>query len=209
MKKKELERILNLVPRHPSPKIHFEQYSTPATLAATMLWIAEEHYHDISGKRVVDLGSGTGRLGLGAAVLGGQTLLLDIDYEALQVARSQAVQLGIYDRVDLVATDVLHLPFRENIVFDTVIQNPPFGVHRKGSDIAFLEKALALTGTIYSLHKANTISYIRSFLRKHHPSLVVDVLLEEEICIPPEYMFHRKRRHCFKVSLIRVHRPRQ
>jgi len=204
MKKKTLERLLNLIPRHPSPKIQFEQYSTPATLAATLLWIAEEHYHDVFSKRVVDLGSGTGRLGLGAAILGGQALLVDVDYGALYIARERAVHLKIYDKVDLVVADVMLLPFRENIMFDTAIQNPPFGIHRRGSDIMFLKTALTLSKTIYSIHKANTIEYIKRFLRRYPSLFSIEVLLSEKICIPPEYSFHKKRKHCFKVSLIRI-----
>ena len=34
-KKKHLEMILENVPGHPNPKVDLEQYSTPATIAAT------------------------------------------------------------------------------------------------------------------------------------------------------------------------------
>lgn len=38
--------------------------------------------------------------------------------------------------------------------FDTVLQNPPFGVQKRGADRRFLEKALAAANTVYSLHKS-------------------------------------------------------
>jgi putative methylase len=36
--------------------------------------------------------------------------------------------------------------------FDTVIQNPPFGVQKRTADRRFLEKALQLAAAVYSLH---------------------------------------------------------
>ena len=52
-----------------------------------MLYIAAYTNNDIIGKRVLDLGCGTGRLGLGAAFLGAETVLgVDIDKSALKVA---------------------------------------------------------------------------------------------------------------------------
>ena len=37
-KKKHLEMILEKVPNHPNPKVGLEQYSTPATIAADLVW---------------------------------------------------------------------------------------------------------------------------------------------------------------------------
>ena len=36
--------------------------------------------------------------------------------------------------------------------FDTVLQNPPFGVQKRHADRRFLEKALELGNAVYSLH---------------------------------------------------------
>ena len=36
--------------------------------------------------------------------------------------------------------------------FDTVLQNPPFGVQKRGADRTFLEKALQVADSVYSLH---------------------------------------------------------
>jgi predicted RNA methylase len=204
MKKRELESIISKIPRHPSPKVHLEQYSTPATLAATALWIAEEHYHDVAGNSILDLGSGTGRLGLGAALLGGFVVLVDVDYDAILVARDSALKLDVYGQVDLLVANVPLLPIRENFLFGAVIQNPPFGVHRRGSDVVFLREALKRSRKVYSIHKADSVGYIRKLIQEADSSLKVEVLLEEKICIPPEYSFHKKRKHCFRVCLIRV-----
>ena len=48
----------------------------------------ESGFGDFEGKRVIDLGAGTGMLSIGAALLGASHVLaLDIDPEALEVAQ--------------------------------------------------------------------------------------------------------------------------
>uniref|UniRef100_A0A7C1T1S8 Methyltransferase domain-containing protein n=1 Tax=Thermofilum pendens TaxID=2269 RepID=A0A7C1T1S8_THEPE len=203
LRKKELEKLLNSIPAHPSPKVELEQYSTPSTAAATVLWIAEFHYHDISGKRIIDLGCGTGRLGLGAALLGADyVVMVDVDDEALRIARLCSHKLKLDGRVDLVACAVEKLPVREGGAFDTVLQNPPFGVHKRGMDIVFVKAAHRIARVIYTLHKASTEEYVRKILRELGREPLV--LSRERFCIPYMFEFHRKRRHCFLVSLIRA-----
>ena len=58
-KKKHLEMAIQKVPKHPNPKVDLEQYSTPATIAADLLWNAYS-LGDIADKKVMDLGCGTG-----------------------------------------------------------------------------------------------------------------------------------------------------
>ena len=58
-KKKHLEMILENVPGHPNPKVGLEQYSTPATIAADLVWNAYG-LGDIDKMSVLDLGCGTG-----------------------------------------------------------------------------------------------------------------------------------------------------
>lgn len=203
LKKKELERLLNSIPTHPSPKVELEQYSTPSTAAATMLWMAEFHYHDISGKRVVDLGCGTGRLGLGAALLGAEyVVMLDIDEEPLRTAKIHSQRLMLGHVVDLVVCTIERLPMREGEVFHTALQNPPFGVHRRGIDIVFVKAAHRVAQVIYTMHKTSTEEYVRRVIQElgRRPQ----VLFRERFCIPYMFSFHRKRKHCFLVSVLRA-----
>ena len=53
-KKRQLEMALQDIPPHKSPKIDLEQYSTPSTIAADVLWNAHS-IGDIDGLKVVDL----------------------------------------------------------------------------------------------------------------------------------------------------------
>ena len=67
MKLKNLEIRLQKVAGFEKPKAEFEQYMTPAPLAARFLFDAFLH-GDIEGMKVLDLGCGTGMLHSPAAV---------------------------------------------------------------------------------------------------------------------------------------------
>ncbi len=121
---------------------------TPGDVAASLLNLAYSH-ESIRGKTVYDLGCGTGRLAIGAALLGAEEVLgVDVDGEALEIADKNAGQVEV--EVEWREAEVEGLELSKA---DTVIQNPPFGVQKKGADMVFLEKALELGDEVYSIHK--------------------------------------------------------
>ena len=64
-----------------------------------MLYIAAYTHGDIVDKSVLDLGCGTGRLGLGAAFLGAKEVVgIDIDPVAIKTARENAEKAGLADK---------------------------------------------------------------------------------------------------------------
>jgi len=202
IKMRELELFLQKIPGFEKPSVALEQYATPSTLAARLLWIAEHHYGDIYGKNVLDLGAGTGRLGLGAAFLGCATaFLVDIDNRPLRTAMETAKRFGLAN-TEIVVSDVRALPLRD-ITFDTVLQNPPFGVHRRGADIEFLRAASQAGNIIYTLHKASTAKFV---LKKSSELGCgkATILFREKLCIPPVFFFHTKRVHCIDIVAIRL-----
>ncbi len=149
IRKLDLERFLSKIKPHPSPKANLEQYTISESVAATMLCTAAYVYGDIVGKRVLDLGCGTGRLALAAAFLNAKSVLgVDIDKVAVSVAAKNSVDLGFKNCTDWVAGDIEAVTGK----VDTVVENPPFGVQRRTADRRFLEKALELGGSIYSFH---------------------------------------------------------
>ncbi len=81
-------------------------------------------HEDFRGKRVLDVGTGEGRLAFIAAGLGAHVIGVDIDRARLQAARAYA---GVRDirRVDFVYGDVEHSPYREfsSEPFDFVTSN--------------------------------------------------------------------------------------
>ncbi len=88
MRLKQLESCLSGVDIFDAPKIRLEQYPTSAHIASRMLYTAQHSYDDIGSATVVDLGTGTGMLGIAAAIMGaGHVIGIDIDQDALEIAK--------------------------------------------------------------------------------------------------------------------------
>ncbi len=140
-----------------------EQYRTPPELALEMASL-------LHGCRLlVDLGAGTGMLSYAASLLHGTYVVgVDVDSRLLVAARGSS----LYGRllVDFVAAEVSRLPLRAGVHRLCVIQNPPFGVVRRGADRMFVEAAAGLGAcTIVSLHLAPQRG--TGFLRRLYGSL--------------------------------------
>jgi putative methylase len=67
----------------------------------------------------------------------------------VRIAVENAANAGLEKRVQWVAADIDAVCCG----FDTVLENPPFGIQKRGADTRFLEKALETGRMIYSLHK--------------------------------------------------------
>ena len=200
-RKKQLEIILQKLEAHPKPRGDLEQYMTPGDIAAAMLHLAHTR-GDIEGKVVCDLGCGTGRLAIGAALLGAKRVTgVDVDPAALEVAAENARVAGV--DIKLVKSDVAKFKAKG---IDTVIQNPPFGVQRKGADMVFLHKAIKLAKVVYSLHKSTPEN--RAFISARVKELgarITDVV-ELEFHIPRQFKFHTREVYRFKVDMYRIER---
>ncbi len=197
----DLERILQQVESHPSPRAFLEQYTIPVDVASEMLFIAAYSNDDILGKKVVDLGCGTGRLCIGAVFIGAEKVVgVDIDRKAVIRARENAVKLGLEDKLSWVAGDISVL----HGSFDTVLQNPPFGVQRRNADRRFLLKALELAPRVYSLHKGgeDTRAFIKRFIEAKGGR--VTSIFQMKLTIPKMFEFHTKHKHEVDVDLYRI-----
>jgi len=214
--------LLSQIAPHPSPKPSLEQYTIPADVAATMLHIAAYSHENIFGKTVLDLGCGTGRLALGAAFLRAKQVVgVDIDRDAVKVAFENSARTNLKEKVQWITGDIDAV----HGSFDTVLQNPPFGVQRRGADRRFLEKALELGKVVYSLHKSSEKN--RAFMKKLEankanvasiaPCSFLKEFIEERggrikavyamvMTIPHMFNFHTKRKHEFVVDLFVIER---
>jgi len=196
-----LERVLALVEPHPSPKAYLEQYTIPVDTAAEILFIAAYINDDIIDKSVVDLGCGTGRLAIGAALLGAkETVGVDIDKTAVELAKKNAEKTGVDDRAQWLVADICAL--RGN--FDTVLQNPPFGVQRRRADRKFLLKSLELAPRVYSLHKSgeSNRAFIKRFIERQKGK--VKGIFPMKLFIPRVFGFHTKTKYKVEVDLYRI-----
>jgi len=199
VKKKTLESTLSKLKPHPKPKVTLEQYTTPPSLAASILHTAAYTYHDIAGKTVCDLGCGTGTLAIGALLLGAElAAAVDIDAEAVKVGMENSHLAGV--SVDWIVGDINALKGP----FHTALQNPPFGVRRRGMDVAFLKKALNIAAVVYSIHKtgARNTAYIRRIVEADGGK--VAAMFRGKLFIPHQFNFHTKRKIAVDVDIYRI-----
>jgi putative methylase len=166
-----------------------------------MLSLAAYTYDDIIAKTVVDLGCGTGRLALGAVFLGAKDIVgIDIDKVAVSIARKTAEKLSFKRKTNWVVGDIEVLHGK----FDTVLQNPPFGVQKRKADRKFLTKALELAPKVYSLHKSgeSNRAFIKRFIESHGGKVTSIFLMK--LNIPKLFKFHTERIHEVEVDLYRI-----
>ena len=160
---RELEIKLQTLDTHPRPKVALEQYTVPANLAARILFRACYEFGDIEHKSVADLGTGTGRLALGAAMLGAEYVVgVDLDPLALKVAVKNCARMG--SKADWVLTDIDTL--RGPV--ETVVMNPPF---EHGKDVDHMTPLSKGGKTVRSNLRAVKASTNRSVKRKSDSSL--------------------------------------
>ena len=157
--KSSLAIALSSLKTFESPKINAEQYATDSETAAAMLWNAFM-IGDIQDKTIIDLGCGTGILGIGALLLGAkQVTFIDKDKNALFILKSNLKQTGITENFKIIEKDINNL----DLTGDLVIQNPPFGTKQKHADRDFLKKAFKIAEIVYSLHKEESIQFLKAF----------------------------------------------
>lgn len=197
-KKKHLEMAIQKVPKHPNPKVGLEQYSTPATIAADLLWNAYS-LGDIADKKVMDLGCGTGIFAIASKLLGAASAIgVDIDKDSTDLASSYCGD------VDFICSDICDL--ENDFDVDTIFQNPPFGSQKnakKGADLKFISKAIELfPKVLYSFHMASTEEFLISYFEKN--DLEITHIFRYNFPIPKIYEFHTRESANVEVIVIRA-----
>ncbi len=124
MKQRQLEILLQQIPKPTKPIPHLEQYMTPAPIAADIIFTAYQ-WGDIENKTVVDLGCGTGIFSVGAYLMGAKKVIgFDIDKNIIATAKKYAKTNDLpieFHTKDITAVDTS---------CDTVLMNPPFGAQK-------------------------------------------------------------------------------
>jgi putative methylase len=198
MRKKRLEITLQKLRLLEKRSAKLEQYQTPATLAADVLWEAFSQ-GDIHGRDIADLGCGNGVFCIGAKLMGAARAVgADIDPEAIKVAQGNASELDV--DIELVQGDVAML----DGPFDTVLQNPPFGAQTRHADRAFMETALRLAPVVYSIHNDGTEEFVQEMASALGGR--AEPIKRYKFEIPYAFEFHRKAKETISVVLLKLER---
>ena len=194
MKSSELARRLDALSGFPTPEPREEQVRTPATAAVALLTEAERR-DDLVDRSIVDLGSGTGILAIGAALLGASRVRgIERDPAAVEIARANASRAGV--ACEFVVGDVETATGE----CDTVVMNPPFGAQRRHADEPFWNAAFRLARRATY---AFALSASRTFIARR--SVGAKVRIEESRSVPwtlpATFPHHRKRSVALEVDL--------
>lgn len=189
-----LVQALASLPAWERPDRTAEQVQTPPEAAAELLSEALAR-GDLSGRNVLDLGSGTGILAIGAALLGAANVVgVEADPRAAEQARRNALQLRVSVRFDV--ADVGSRKGRA----DTVLMNPPFGAQRRNADRPFWATAFdSASSAIYAF----SLSDSRTFIEARAVERLARIEATRPVAweLPATFPHHRKRSVALPVDL--------
>jgi putative methylase len=194
MRRTEFIRILDSLDPFPAPSSAEEQVVTPAERAAELLGEAELR-GDIAGRTVADLGSGTGVLAIGAALLGAAEVFgVERDATAMLTARRNADRVGVSVRWVEEEVEGFRSPVQ------TVLMNPPFGAQKRGADRPFWDAAIAVaSGAIYAFALADSRTFIER--RAVGGGARIESRRAVRWVLPRTFAHHRERRRDLPVDL--------
>ncbi len=195
--RRKLARTLESVVDFEEPDPGLEQYLTPPEIAAHVL-----HFAALRGdldRRVVDLGTGTGTLAVGAAVLGADVVGVDVDASALARARESRRAVGA-PSIEWVRADVGSLPLVADRV--TVVSNPPFGAQRRGADRPFLAAAAELAVVSYTIHNEGSRAFVESFAAERGGT--VSHAFRATFELDRRFQFHEESSRSLEAEVFRI-----
>jgi putative methylase len=196
LSKRQLELRLGKLSILEKPRLRLEQYPVSPEVASELLYMAGFENEEINGQ-IVDLGTGTGRLAIGAALMGAESIVgVDLDKQSVALAVRNAKRAHV--NVDWVIGNLDSISGK----FDTVVMNPPYGTRSPHQDIHFLTRAFQLAHVTYSIHKSSTRKFLVQFVRKSGRQ--VAQVRSMTMPIPHLFDFHKKRWESIQVDLYRI-----
>ena len=196
--KKQLEiELSKIIDDFKEPKIKFEQYMTPPEIAAFMIhyaWMKGE----IENKKIIDIGAGTGMLGIGAAFLGGNVTMIEIDKDAYEILKNNVAKTD--HEIRLINKNIFDFDFDEE--YDTALINPPFGIKSKNKDMDFIVKASKISKHIFSIHDGSesNINNIKSLFEKHNLKIIESLMMD--FSLKSTYPWHEEKNKILKVMFL-------
>jgi len=195
MKKRDLEMRLQSLSGFVSPDPFLEQYSTPSVVASDILFIAYAE-NDIAGKKVNDLGCGTGIFAIGSSLLGADAHGFDISPNAIETARLNAS--SVCADTEFSVCDVSDVSRRAS----ATVMNPPFGSRNKHADRPFLEKAMELTDAVYSVHMECTLPFLREYANNAGREMCFHRTYKYHI--PHTFSFHGRKERAVNIVMVMI-----
>jgi 16S rRNA (guanine966-N2)-methyltransferase len=112
---------------------------TPNRLRETLFnWLAMY----LPGSRCLDLFAGSGALGIEAASRGAkEVLLIEKDYDIVQVLKQQLLSFKAYNKINILHTDAIHFLKSSPRAFDIIFLDPPFGQYLLNPSCHLLEES--------------------------------------------------------------------
>jgi putative methylase len=201
MRRSDLLRRIERIPLPPQPRPELEQVGTPAEAAAELLFTALAA-GDLDGRSVLDLGCGTGRLAIGAALLGARPAVgVDVDADLLALAREAAAREKVAVEFAAARVEAWARPA------DVVVMNPPFGAQRRHADRPFWDAAFRLAGrSVYAFALAPS----RTFIARRAVAAGAHVVATRPVAweLPRTFPHHTQRRVGLPVDLWAVRTER-
>lgn len=206
MNKSKLEILLSKLKVFSKPSMELEQYALDGKNASDILWIAFQ-LGDIEKKSIADLGCGTGILGIGALLLGANKVyFIDKSEAAIRTAKEnlqfveKELSLSLNRKAMFLVGDINNFSTKVQII----LENPPFGTKTEHMDKIFLEKAMEISGKIYSIHKSSTLDFLRRFISKND----FGITHEKRFDFPLKQTmpFHKQKIKRIDVALLRIER---
>ncbi|WP_097007706.1 METTL5 family protein [Natronoarchaeum philippinense] len=200
--KRQLVQQLAVVAGFESPTAELEQYPTPPELAAHLIHVADLQ-DDIEDQTVVDLGTGTGMLALGAALRGPRRVVgVDVDRGALTTARENERRVGTTAEIGWVQADATRAPL--SVDDATVVMNPPFGAQdgNEHADRAFLETARDVASVSYSIHNEGSKEFVEAFADDEGGE--VTHAFRAELDLDRQFEFHEDERRTVDAEAFRI-----
>jgi len=201
--KTRLAQQLGVVAGFDDPRVDLEQYRTPPDIAAHLIHTADLQ-GDIEDRIVVDLGTGTGMLALGAVLRGPQAVVgVDIDPDPLATARANERRVAAATDVEWVRADATDVPLAPDGP-TTVVMNPPFGAQSgtEHADRGFLAAAAETSDVSYSVHNAGSEAFVDSFAADNGGT--VTHAFAAELDLPHQFDFHESESQVIDVEVFRI-----
>ncbi len=200
--RRRLAQELGVVAGFDDPRAPLEQYHTPPDLAAHIVHTADLH-DDIEDQTVVDLGSGTGMLALGAALRApSQVVGVELDPAPLTTARENEHRVAARASVEWVRADATDPPLQATGV--TVLMNPPFGAQagNEHADREFLAAAASLSRVSYSVHNAGSRKFVQAFADDEEGDITHAFAAEFDL--PRQYDHHTEAARTIDAEVFRI-----